>query len=437
MKIGSLKGVMDRRDFIKNGFVAGAAAALGGSALFAGSGCRSSVGTCQKRNNKQMKNPVMNGIDNIQAVKNALKNYKIGLVTNPSAIDRECRTVADLLAAENRVEVFFAPEHGIRGDLQNGVKFDDSIDPIYKKKVYSLYRPTLHLTEERVKDIDAIVYDIQDVGSRAFSYLRTLAFLIEDCAKLNKELIVLDRINPLGLEAVEGVMPEGDFDKRWGYGIPWRFGLTHGEYAKMVNKRYFNNACRLTVVPCSNLKRDMMFDDMDLFWSNPSPNLPNFTSALLYAGCTQFGQTNISEARGTTRPYEMYGAPFVDAYKVAAELNKLKLKGVFFRPCAFTAEYNAFKKYLAECCRGVQIFVTDSHAVNTFEMGMWMLEVFRSCCKEFAIPFPNGRCDVRIFDPVLGSSDWRLGKQSTASFIARGAKESAEFKKSVKEFWIY
>ena len=126
---------MDRRDFIKNAFTAGAAAMLGGSTFVAG-GCRSVSNGSRNGKSRSMQKQVLNGIDNIQAVKNALKNYKIGLVTNPSAIDRQCRTVADLLAAENRVEVFFAPEHGIRGDLQNGVKFDDSIDPIYKKKVY-------------------------------------------------------------------------------------------------------------------------------------------------------------------------------------------------------------------------------------------------------------------------------------------------------------
>ena len=428
---------MDRRDFIKNTLTAGAAAVLCGTSLAGTAGCATPAAHSGKGCAKNMKNPVLNGIDDINAVKNALKNYKVGLVTNPSAINRQGYTVADLLAAEKRIEVFFAPEHGIRGDLQNGVQFDDTIDPVYGKKVYSIYGKNAHLTEERVKNIDAIVYDIQDVGSRPFSYLRTLAYLIEDCAKLNKELIVLDRINPLGLENFEGLIPEPELDKRWGYGVTQRFGLTHGEYARMVNKRYFNNACRLTVVECTNLKRDMMFEDFGMFWVNPAPNLPCFTSALLYAGCAAFGQTNISEARGTTRPYEMYGAPFVNAYKVADKLNKLNLPGVFFRPCAFTAEYNSFKKYLKECCRGVQPFVTDARIVNTFEMGMWMLEAFRSNCPEFAIPFPNGRCDVRIFDPVIGSSDWRTGKLSTAEFIERGRRESAEYKKSVKEFMIY
>ena len=129
-----------------------------------------------------MTNQVLNGIDNIQAVKDVLKNRRAGLVTNPSAINRQGYTVADLLAMENKVEIFFAPEHGIRGDLQNGVTFDDTIDPFYGKKVYSIYGKNAHLSADRVQDLDVIIYDIQDVGSRAYSYLRTLAYLIEDCA---------------------------------------------------------------------------------------------------------------------------------------------------------------------------------------------------------------------------------------------------------------
>ena len=380
---------------------------------------------------------VMNGIDNINAVKNALKNYKVGLVTNPSAINIQGFTVADLLASENLVEAFFAPEHGIRGDLQNGVTFDDTIDPVYGKKVYSIYGKNARLTADRVKDIDAIVFDIQNIGSRPYSYLRTMAYLIDDCAKLDKELIVLDRVNPLGLEKFEGIVSEAEFDKRWGYGVTQRFGLTNGEYARMVNKRYFNNACRLTVVECGNLKRDMMFNDFNMFWSNPSPNIPNYASALIFAGCAAFEQSSIAEARGTTRPFEMFGAPGADAYRIADELNKRELEGVFFRPCAFTAGENSFQKYIGECCTGVQVFISDCYAVNTFEMGMHMLDVFREFGPDFSVPHPNGVNSARLFDAILGSSDWRLGKVSTADFIARGAKESAEYAKSIKEFFIY
>ena len=382
-------------------------------------------------------NLVCNGLDNLSAIHAALRGRPVGLVTNPSAIDRSGRVAVDVLSECCDIVAFFAPEHGIRGDLQNGVRFTDSVDMRTGKMVYALYGTTAHLTRERVEGLEVVLYDIQDVGSRAFSYLRTLAFLIQDCIELDRELIVLDRINPLGGEQYEGPLSEPEFDKRWGYGVPMRFGLTIGEYAKMVNARYFGNACRLTVIPCHNWRRDMMFDDCGLFWSNPSPNLPNPMSALIYAGAVAFGQTSVSEARGTTRPYEMFGAPYADGYRIAETLNKRNLPGVLFRPCAFTAEYNAFQKYVGECCRGVQLFITDRRRFNSFETAMWMLETFRECCPEFEIPFSNGRCLAKTFDCVIGSADWRLGKLSTAEFIERGRREAAEFKKSNAEFFIY
>ena len=384
-----------------------------------------------------MSNEVLNGLDNQQAIREAVGSRRAGLVTNPSAIDRQAHAAVDVLPEICNITAFFGPEHGIRGDLQNGVSFTDGIDPKTGKKVFALYGKLSHLTAERLEDIDVIIYDIQDVGSRPFSYLRTLAFLMEDCIAFDRELIVLDRINPLGGECYEGPVSEAAFDKHWGYGVTMRFGLTVGEYARMVNKRYFENRCRLTVIPCMNWRRDMMFDDCGLFWVNPSPNLPNTPSALIYAGCAAFGQTSISEARGTTRPYEMYGAPFADGYKIADKLNAMDLPGVWFRPCAFTAEYNAMKKYIGECCRGVQLFITDRRKFKPFETGMWMLETFREHCPGFEIPFANGRCEDILFDCVLGSADWRTGKLTTAQFIERGRRESAEYKKSVQEFLIY
>lgn len=384
-----------------------------------------------------MKTKVLNGIDNLAGYSEVLRNRRLGIVCNPSAIDRDGRAVADILNENFEVTAFFGPEHGFRGDYQNGVHFDDSVDPITGKPVYALYGKTARLTAERLTDICTIVYDIQDVGSKAFSYLRTLALLIEDLIELDRELVVLDRINPLGGVANEGPLAEPEMDRYWGYGVPARFGLTIGEYAKMVNARYFENRCRLTVIPCANWKRTMNFEDCGLFWCNPAPNLPNPTSALIYAGCVAFGQTSISEARGTTRPYEMYGSPAANGHKIADKLNALNLPGVIFRPCAFTAQYNAFQKYVGETCRGVMLFINDKHRFNSFETGIWMLEIFREMCPDFAIPFANGRCASATFDGVLGSADWRTGRQSTTQFIARGRKKSSEFEKSVQEFLLY
>ena len=268
-------------------------------------------------------NPIVqNGLDNLSALREAIAGKRLGLVTNPSAIDRNGHAAVDALAECGNIVAYYAPEHGIRGDLQNGVTFKDSVDERTGKMVYALYGKTAHLTRERIQGIDAILYDIQDVGSRAFSYLRTLAYLMQDCMELDLELIVLDRINPLGGEQVEGVMAEPELDKRWGFGVPMRFGLTTGEYARMVNAHYYEGQCRLTIIPCLNWRRDMMFEECGLFWVNPSPNLPSPNSALIYAGGVSFEQTNISGARGTTRPFEMYGAPFADGYKLSEKIGR-------------------------------------------------------------------------------------------------------------------
>ena len=133
----------------------------------------------------------------------------------------------------------------------------------------------------------------------------------------------------------------------------------------------------------------------------------------------------------------MYGAPFADGDRIAGKLNALNLPGVWFRPCAFTAEYNAFQKYVGECCRGVRLFITDRRKFNSFETGMWMFEIFRECCPEFEIPFANGKCSAYMFDSVMGNSDWRTGKLSTAQFIERGRRESAAYRESIKEFLLY
>ncbi len=383
-----------------------------------------------------MKNFVCNGIDNLKEHAEVFRGKRIGLMTNPAGIDREANATLDVLAANCRLTTLFAPEHGVRGALQNGAHVEDCVDIPTGFPCYTLYGSKNRLRAEHLEEVDIMAFDLQDVGSRAFTYLKALTKVMEDCIALDKPLAVFDRINPLG-GAVEGVMAEPEFDRKWIWGVPVRFGLTAGEYAKMVNRRYFDDACRLTVIPCSGWSRDMFFDDCGLFWINPTPNLPNPTSALIYAGTAWIGQTNLSEARGTTRPYEMYGAPYIDGVKLEKRLNALELPGVLFRSCAFMAQYNMFKKYVDEMCYGVRVLITDKRRYNAFETGMWLLEVVRSDYPEFAIPFDNGACAAITFDSCLGSADWRTGRESTAALLERGRRESAEFWKSVEEFLIY
>lgn len=381
--------------------------------------------------------PVRNGIDNLADYAHLLQNRRLGLLTNPSGVSRGLRSTLDILAENFRLLAIFGPEHGVRGTLQNGVSITDEVDVATGVPVYSLYGRKRNISPEQAAELDAVVYDIQDIGARPFSFLGNITRLIEDCLTYDKELIILDRINPIG-GAVEGIMPEAKtLNIGFGYDVPWRFGITIGEYARWVNQRHRGGRCRLTVVPCSGWQRRMYASDCGLQWINPTPNIPNEIAALIYAGFCMFGQTNVSEARGTTRPYEMYGAPYIDGPALARQMNALALPGVHFRECAFVAEYNAFRKYIGELCFGVQLHITNKYAFNSFVTGMRLIEAIRDKYPEFAIPFDNGRCEAGMFDGVLGSDAWRTGTESTDDFIRRGEHEAARFKKAVKPYLLY
>ncbi len=381
-------------------------------------------------------NEVLNGIDRLKEKGEILRGKRIGLVTNPSGVARNLQATLDILAKNFRLTALFAPEHGVRGNYQNGACFTDTKDPQTGIPVFALYGHTPRLSAERLAEVDLVAWDIQDIGSRGFSYFRTLGMLMEDCIAFDRPLVIFDRINPIGGEAVEGILPDPAFEKNWGYGLPARFGLTTGEYARFINAKYFGGACRLDVIPCSGWKRSMYGDDCGLQWINPSPNIPNVTSALIYAGCAAFGQTNVSEARGTTRPYEMYGAPFIDGMKLARRLNGLSLAGVVFRECSFTPEYNMFRKHVGELCSGVQVHITDKYAFDSFACGVWMMEVIREDCAAFKIPFADEWTPF-MFDSVLGSDSWRTGRESAPQLLARAKKESSVFRQEVKEFLLY
>lgn len=377
-----------------------------------------------------------NGIDNLKSYGQLLQGKRLGLITNQTAVSLEMESVIDILAVKFNLVALFALEHGIRGVSQNGVQIADEQDKKTGLPVYSLYGKNRHFLPEWMDKIDAVVFDLQDIGGRPFSYLPALADIMEDCIKFDRALIILDRINPLG-GALEGVLPDPEFDRSWGYGVPLRFGLTIGEYARWINGRYFHNDCRLDVAPCSGWDRSKFASDCNLQWINPAPNIPCENAALIYAGGCMFGQTNVSEARGTTRPYEMFGAPYIDGGRLADDMNRLALPGVIFRECAFIAQYNAFNKYIGKPCFGVQLHIMDRRKFNSFATGMRLIEQIRRDYPEFAIPFANGKCEAAMFDSVVGTSSWREGKESADELIKRAEKDCEKFKKEVRPFLIY
>lgn len=368
----------------------------------------------------------MNGIDNV-ALLGLLKNKRLGLITNPSGVDKQLRSTAEILKENFTLEAVFGPEHGVRGDLQAGEKAEiPEIDPELGVRNYSLHNKTLRPTDEMLEGIDMMVYDIQDVGARFYTYPYTLSYAMEECAKHNIPVTVLDRVNPLGGLNCEGVLLEEKLKGFCGmYPMPTRYSLTIGEYASYINKS-FNIGCQLNVVPCAGWKRNMWFDETGLCWIMPSPNIPTPECALIYIGTCIFEGTNVSEGRGTTHPFEIIGAPYVDAGKLAAALNRRNLPGILWRPIHYIP---TFSKYQGELCHGVQLHVTNRAAFRSFEAGLWLFHEIREQCPELTC--------TQFLDRLMGTEALRLGTEDVPGIIERGRRQSAEFAKKTRDFWLY
>lgn len=315
----------------------------------------------------------------LEALKAAVGGKNIALLTNPTGVDDQLNLVADLLNAEPDITLvaFFAPEHGLRGDRQAGGGVDDYIDPITGVPVYSLYRVRRAPTPEQLENVDVLIFDIQDVGVRFYTYVWTMTYAMEAAAANGVKFIVLDRPNPIGAHRVEGApipFDGGLVGRLWPgqpFGVPTRQGMTVGEIAWLVNEEWMAPKADLQVIPIPGYKRDQYFDDTGRPWVLPSPNMPTLDTAMVYPGMCVFEGVNLSEGRGTTRPFEMIGAPFVNGIELAAELNALGLPGVRFRPAYFRP---SFADYSGEYCGGIQVHVMDREAFDPIRTGLSVLK---------------------------------------------------------------
>ena len=370
---------------------------------------------------------ILNGIDNTSAIQAILKGKRLGLITNPSGVNSRLEATADLLHRHFNLQAVFGPEHGIRGDYQAGLpasvpKFDTELGV----RNYSLYGETLRPTPEMLDGIDMMVYDIQDVGARFYTYIYTLCYAMQSCADKNIPMTVLDRINPLGGTQIEGILLNPQLHSFVGeYPIPTRYGLTVGEFARYANEK-FNLGCELNIVPCLGMERSKFYDASHLPWIMPSPNIPTLESAIAYIGTCVFEGTDISEGRGTTHPFEIIGAPQLNANKLAATMNAMELPGVLWRPAHFTP---MFSKHANELCHGIQIHITDRRRFKPFEAGLLLFGEIRK-------QYPTMNMDVRV-DRLLGDSTLRNGSEDIPTIIARAKRESSLFHKQIKEYWLY
>ena len=309
---------------------------------------------------------VLNGIDVLTKKKFApLKKLKIGLITNHTGIDRDRKPTIDILkeAPEVELKTLFSPEHGIRGQLDE--KVNDSTDEKTGLPVYSLYGARRSPTSEQLKGLDALVYDIQDIGCRFYTYPSTMALCLGAAAKAGIKFIVLDRVNPINGISVEGPVHKGESTFVAFHSIPLRHGMTVGELARMFNAERGLNA-QLTVIPIEGWRRDMWFDQTELPWINPSPNMRSLAEATLYPGIG-LQETALSVGRGTGTPFEVIGAPYINDVDVAKELNRAGLPGITFVPVRFTPAASTFKD---KECGGVSMSITDRNRLKPVDVGI-------------------------------------------------------------------
>ena len=354
-----------------------------------------------------------------------LDGLRVGVVCNPASVDHAWRHITDALAARPRTTLaaIFGPQHGVRSDLQeNMIETAHAHDPRRNVPVHSLYSETREPLPSMLEGLDVLVIDLQDVGTRIYTYIYTMAYCLIGARKAGLPVIVCDRPNPIGGVQVEGPMLEPGWESFVGlYPIPMRHGMTIGELARLFND-HFGIGAQLEVVPMRGWTRAMYHDDAQAPWVMPSPNMPTLDSALVYPGTVLFEGTNVSEGRGTTRPFEIVGAPWIDAEAFAATLNARHLPGVHVRPVWFEP---TFHKHAAVSCGGCQLHVTNRGTFAPVRTALALTQAFREAGPEaFAWRQPPYEYEhTKLpFDILAGTDRTRLQLEAgvDADAIARG-----------------
>lgn len=376
-----------------------------------------------------------------------LKGKKVGLLTNPSGVDRQLRSTIDILFNAPGVELvsLFAPEHGVRGDVYAGGKVSDSVDSVTGLPVHSLYGSTRQPTAAMLKGLDVVVYDIQDVGSRSYTFISSLGLLMRACAEQDIEVCVLDRPNPLGGEKVEGCVVESGYHSFISqFRIPYVYGLTVGELATLINEEGLNCGqkgdqahlkCRLTVIPMKGWRRSMTFEDTGLPWILPSPNIPYPQSAVGYpcAGIAgELGLVNIGV--GYTLPFGTFAAEWIDADRLKSLLDSYDIPGVSFRTIHYKPTSGADSGKLLH---GVQYYISDYFSAELTMTQFWVLEALHALYPS-KNPFTAGRNSS--FDSVCGTDYVRRAFEKSfkvSDIRAYWFKDAESFKQTSMKYYLY
>lgn len=382
---------------------------------------------------------VVLGVENfLQNFKYLVKGKRVGLLTNPSGVNSRLQSTADLFAADPDIHLtaLFGPEHGIRGAIYAGEKIADETDPHTGVPVFSLYGKHRKPTKEMLDRVDVIFVDIQDIGLRAYTYIYTMAKVMEAAAEFDKEVIVLDRPNPIGGEKMEGNLVQPGFESFVGlFPIPYRYGMTIGEIAKLFNNE-FGIHCKLRVIPMKGWQRNMLWKDTGLSWVPTSPHVPHWKTVLYMGATGTFGELHVlSEGVGYTSPFEIVGAPWIDGYQFAKALNDLHLPGVIFRPLYFKPYYASYK---GQVCQGVQLHITDPYRFDSYLSGLYIMQTYLKLYPNHDLFAHKNR--VAVFNKVMGC-DWITKDLKQGVPVADIAKkwqpELQKFKKIREKYLLY
>ena len=375
---------------------------------------------------------------------NILSGKRVGLITNPTGVDSKLVSTIDILFHAKNVKLvaLFGPEHGVRGDFSAGADVESYIDKETGLPVYSLYGKTSKPTPDMLKGIDILVYDIQDIGCRSYTYISTMGKAMEAASENKIPFVVLDRPNPLGGNKVEGnIVEEGFQSFVSAYKIPYVYGLTCGELAKMLNDRGMlkdGEKCKLTVVPMKGWKRSMSFENTGLPWVLTSPHIPHFDSPEYYVASGIMGELGtLSEGVGYTMPFQIFAAEWINADNLATKMNALGLKGVLFRPINFKPYYGIFKD---KELHGVEINITDYRKVNLMSLQFLFMQVQTEMYPDKNPFLLATKQRLNFFDKVCGSSKVRelFSKKMKYDDVKEYLnKDVKEFKKISSHYYLY
>ncbi len=372
-----------------------------------------------------------------------LTGKRVGLITNPSGVNRKLEMTLDVLRAAKGVKLvaLYGPEHGIYGDVPAGDKIESRTDERTGLPVHSLYGATRKPTPAMLKDVDVLVYDLQDTGARSYTFVSTMGLAMEACGEAGVEFVVLDRPNPLGGLRVEGALvaeKQRSFVSQWD--VPYVYGMTCGELARMINDRgWIKKACKLTVVPMKGWTRSMVWADTGLPWVPASPHVPRGDSPLFQVATGMIGELgNVNVGVGYTLPFECVGMPKVASQKLAAKLNSYGLRGVSFRPLTYKPYYSTYKD---EVVGGVQLYFTDAANAPLTAINYYVLEALKEAAgRDVFAEAVKANKKFDMFDKVNGTDATRLMLQdgkSAAEIVAGWKAGEEKFRAERAKYLLY